>query len=123
MESFKEENIPHNLAVATNGEEAMKILHKECKHSQGKRPKLIILDLNLPKKSGREVLKEIKSNDALKKIPVIILTTSTAENDIEMSYNNHANAYLTKPVDLNNFIEVVKSIQDFWIKKVKLPKN
>jgi DNA-binding response OmpR family regulator len=98
----------------------MQILNNECKHSHGA-PKLIILDLNLPKKSGREVLKEIKSSDTLKKIPVIILTTSTAQKDIEMSYNNHANAYLTKPIELDQFSEVVKSIQDFWIKRAKLP--
>ena len=101
--------------------DAMQMINKEGKYSNTSRPKLIILDLNLPKKSGWEVLKEIKHDDSLKKIPIVILTTSSAEKDIEETYDNHVNAYLTKPVDLNQFINVAKSIQDFWLNNVKLP--
>jgi CheY-like chemotaxis protein len=101
--------------------DAMQMINKEGKYSNASRPKLIILDLNLPKKSGWEVLKEIKHDDSFKKIPIVILTTSSAEKDIEETYDNHVNAYLTKPVDLNQFINVAKSIQDFWLNNVKLP--
>jgi CheY-like chemotaxis protein len=121
IEAFKDTEIPHNLVVAPDGMEAMQMINKEGKYSNTSRPKLIILDLNLPKKSGWEVLKEIKHDDSLKKIPIVILTTSSAEKDIEETYDNHVNAYLTKPVDLNQFINVAKSIQDFWLNNVKLP--
>lgn len=119
VETFKEAKFPHNLAIAYDGMKATQILNSECRNS--KRPKLIILDLNLPKKNGWEVLKEIKNDKNLKKIPVVILTTSTSKKDIEKSYCNHANAYLTKPLDLQEFTEVVKSIHSFWIQKAKLP--
>jgi len=99
----------------------MRILYHEGKYSDYARPNLIILDLNLPKKNGREVLKEIKSNPELQMIPVIILTTSSAEEDIIETYKNHVNAYITKPFNLEKFIEIVKSIYDFWLKNVKLP--
>ncbi len=119
IETFKEANFPYNLAVAYDGIQATQILNSECRDS--KRPKLIILDLNLPKKNGWEVLKEIKNDEKLKRIPVVILTTSNSKEDIEKSYHNHANAYLTKPIDLQRFTEVVKSIQNFWIHTVQLP--
>ena len=118
-ESFKEVEMPHKLAVARDGLEAIQILNKECKESTD--PKLIILDLNLPKKNGWEVLKEIKKDEKLKTIPVIILTTSKSKDDIKRSYSNQANAYLIKPMELDNFVEVVKSIQEFWLKRVELP--
>ena len=120
-EIFKVSKISVNLAVAKDGQEAMHFLNHECKQTDRNRPKLIILDLNLPKKSGNEVLKEIKADSELKKIPVVILTTSSEVKDVTKSYNNHANAFLTKPVDLDQFINVIKSIQEFWIEKAKLP--
>ena len=119
VETFKDMDIPHNLAVARDGLEAIQILNNDCKDSTA--PKLIILDLNLPKKNGWDVLKEIKKDDKLKPIPVIILTTSKSNEDIKRSYDNQANAYLIKPMELDNFIEVVKSIHDFWLKRAELP--
>ncbi len=121
IEAFKDTEIPHNLTVAADGIEAMNILKRECKYFNANRPNLIILDLNLPKKSGREVLKEIKQDDALKIIPIVVLTTSSAEEDITETYRNHVNAYLTKPVDLDLFIKVMKSIEYFWLYNVRLP--
>ncbi|MGA2677161.1 MAG: response regulator [Methanobacterium sp.] len=121
IEAFKDAEINYNLTVASDGMEAMQIINQEGKYSNANRPKLIILDLNLPLKSGCDVLKEIKHDEALKSIPIVILTTSNAEKDITRTYKNHANAYLTKPVDLNQFINVAKSIQDFWLNNVKLP--
>lgn len=119
IETFKVSKIPHNLVVATDGEEALQILKNQCRES--KNPKLIILDLNLPKKSGMEVLKEIKTDNLLKQIPVIIFTTSNASEDITRCYHNSANAYIHKPIDLDQFVEVVNSMQKFWIKTAKLP--
>ncbi len=121
LEAFKYNNITYNLKVASDGIEAMNILKQVGKHSDTKKPNLIILDLNLPKKSGKEVLKEIKHDDNLKMIPIIILTTSSEKEDINESYKNHVNAYLTKPIDLEQFINVIKSIEDFWLNNVKLP--
>jgi chemotaxis family two-component system response regulator Rcp1 len=121
IEAFKDAEINHNLMVASDGIEAMQIINQEGKYSNTNRPKLIILDLNLPLKSGCDVLKEIKQDEDLKSIPIVVLTTSNAEKDIKNTYENHANAYLTKPVDLNQFINVAKSIQDFWLNNVKLP--
>ncbi len=118
VEAFKDTKIRHQLTVASDGIEAMNILKQE---SNANRPNLIILDLNLPKKSGREVLKEIKQDDALKIIPIVVLTTSSAEEDITETYKNHVNAYLTKPVDLDQFIKVMKSIEYFWLNNVRLP--
>jgi CheY-like chemotaxis protein len=120
-EVFQEAKIRNNLYVAEDGEEAMLFLHKEGKFSDVPRPDIILLDLNLPRKDGREVLKEIKEDDSLKRIPVVVLTTSKAEEDILKSYNLHANSYITKPVDFNQFIKVIKSIEDFWLDVVKLP--
>jgi two-component system, chemotaxis family, response regulator Rcp1 len=121
IEALKEEKICNKLNVAKDGEEALAFLHKEGKYAQAPRPDLILLDLNLPKVDGREVLKIIKNDDALKSIPVVVLTVSQAEEDILKSYNLHANCYITKPVDLAQFSRVTKSIQDFWLTIVKLP--
>jgi len=120
-EVFQEAKIRNNLYIAEDGEEAMLFLHKEGKFSDVPRPDIILLDLNLPRKDGREVLKEIKENDSLKRIPVVVLTTSKSEEDIFRSYNLHANSYITKPVDFDQFIKVIKSIEDFWLDVVKLP--
>lgn len=120
-EALKEEKLHNNLYVVNDGVEAMEFLRKEGKYQKAIRPDLILLDLNLPKKDGREVLKEIKNDDDLKTIPVVILTISKAEEDVLKSYNLHANCYITKPIDLNQFTKVVKSIKDFWLTIVKLP--
>jgi two-component system, chemotaxis family, response regulator Rcp1 len=108
--------------VAPDGTEAMAFLLREGEHSAAPRPDLILLDLNLPKKDGREVLEEIKKNDNLKTIPVVILTTSASDADILRSYMLHANCYITKPVDLQGFLTVVKSIDGFWLSIVQLPR-
>jgi DNA-binding response OmpR family regulator len=120
-EAFKNIETTVNIDVAKDGFEAMQILNREGNYSNSIKPQLILLDLNLPKKNGREVLKEIKSNPELQMIPVIILTTSSAEEDIIETYKNHVNAYITKPFNLEKFTEIVKSIYDFWLKNVKLP--
>ncbi len=120
-EAFKNVEATINIVVAKDGFEAMQILKREGNYTTAIKPQLIVLDLNLPKKNGREVLKEIKSNPELQMIPVIILTTSSAEEDIIETYKNHVNAYITKPFNLEKFIEIVKSIYDFWLKNVKLP--
>lgn len=120
-EVFQEAKIRNNLYVAEDGEEAMLFLRREGEFSDSPRPDIILLDLNLPKKDGREVLKEIKEDDSLKRIPVVVLTTSKAEEDILKSYDLHANSYISKPVDFDQFIRVIKSIEDFWLDVVKLP--
>jgi CheY-like chemotaxis protein len=120
-EVFEEAKIKNSLHVAEDGEEAMLYLHAEGKFSGSRRPDIILLDLNLPKKDGREVLREIKEDINLKNIPVIILTSSSAENDITRAYELHANAYVTKPLDFDQFIKVVGSIESFWLEIVKLP--
>jgi len=120
-EALKESKLKNNLYVAEDGVEAMNFLYKTGKYSKMPRPDLVILDLNLPKKDGREVLAEIKNDDNLKRIPVVILTISKAEEDILKTYNLHANCYVTKPLDLDQFMKVVKSIEDFWLTIVKLP--
>ena len=120
-EVFEEAKIRNNLHVAEDGEEAILFLHGEGKFSGSPRPDIILLDLNLPKKDGREVLREIKEDNNLKNIPVVILTTSGAEKDILRSYALHSNAYVTKPLDFDQFIMVVKSIANFWLEVVKLP--
>lgn len=109
------------LHVVEDGEEAMAFLRREGEYAQAPRPDVILLDLNLPRMDGREVLAEVKSDPELMNIPVVVLTTSSAEQDIVRSYRLHANCYITKPVDLDQFIEVVRSIQDFWLTVVKLP--
>jgi chemotaxis family two-component system response regulator Rcp1 len=120
-EAFKDAKVHINLHVAVDGAEAMAFLGREGKHANVPRPDLILLDLNLPKKDGREVLEEIKENPSLKSIPVVILTTSASEEDILRSYRLHANCYITKPVDLDGFLKVVKSIDNFWLSVVRLP--
>lgn len=120
-EALKDSKIINVLNHVEDGQEAMNYLNKKGKYADVERPDLILLDLNLPRKDGREVLKEIKENEDLKRIPVVILTISKAEEDILRSYNLHANCYITKPIDLNQFMEVVKSIEDFWLTIVRLP--
>jgi CheY-like chemotaxis protein len=120
-EVFEEAKIRNNLHVAEDGEEALLYLHGEGKFSGSPRPDIILLDLNLPKKGGREVLREIKEDENLHNIPVIVLTTSNAEKDIIGAYDLHANAYITKPLDFDQFIKVVGSIENFWLDIVKLP--
>jgi two-component system, chemotaxis family, response regulator Rcp1 len=120
-EAFKDAKVHINLHVAPDGTEAMAFLKREGKYANVARPDLILLDLNLPKKDGREVLGDIKESPELKSIPVVILTTSASEADILRSYRLHANCYITKPVGLEGFLEVVKSIDNFWLSVVKLP--
>ena len=120
LEGSKFNNI---LNVVDDGEKAMAYLRRDGLYAKVSRPDLILLDLNIPKKDGRQVLAEIKSDDDLKRIPVIILTTSRAEEDVIKSYNLHCNCYITKPIDLNQFLNVVRSIEDFWLSIVVLPPN
>lgn len=121
QEALREGKVRNHLHVAADGVEALAFLRREAQYANAPQPDLILLDLNLPKKSGREVLAEIKADPALRRIPVVILTVSKAEEDVLKSYNLHANCYITKPVDLDQFIEVVKSIEDFWLTVVVLP--
>ncbi|MGB5079928.1 MAG: response regulator [Burkholderiales bacterium] len=120
-EALKEGKVYSNLHWAKDGVEALEFLRRQGKHASASRPDIILLDLNLPKKDGREVLAIIKSDDQLKQIPVVVLTTSKAEEDVLRSYELHANCYVTKPVDLEQFIRVVKSIDRFWLTVVTLP--
>jgi CheY-like chemotaxis protein len=121
QETFRDANQSIRLHVATDGAEAMAFLRREGSHVDAPRPDVILLDLNLPKMDGREVLVQIKKDEELKAIPIVILTTSDAEADIVASYRLHANCYLTKPVQLKAFEDLVKSINDFWMTNVKLP--
>lgn len=123
VEVLKDSKVRNTLHVVGDGVEALAFLRKEGKYSDTPRPDLILLDLNLPKKDGREVLAEMKADEKLKRIPVVVLTTSQAEEDIVKAYNLHANCYISKPVDLDQFINVVKLIEDFWLTIVKLPKE
>ncbi len=120
-EAFKEGKVANNLNVVDDGVKAMSYLRQEGDYAGSIRPDIILLDLNLPRKDGREVLAEIKDDPNLRRIPAIILTTSKAELDINTIYNLHGNCFITKPVNLDRFIEVVKSIEDFWLSTVKLP--
>ena len=120
-EVLKEGKIRNELNVVTDGEEAILYLQRKDKYSKSITPDIILLDLNLPKKDGREVLSEIKEDPILKLIPVIVLTTSAAEQDIFNTYSHHANCYIMKPVDFVQFINVIKSIESFWLSIVKLP--
>ncbi len=122
-EALQEGKVCNDLYVAEDGMEAIAFLRREGKYEDMPRPDVILLDLNLPRMDGREVLAEIKADPDLKRIPVVILTTSSADEDILKSYDLHANCYITKPVDLDQFIEVVKSVEDFWFTIVKLPFN
>lgn len=121
VESLKESNRPNILRTVKDGVEAMAYLNREGIYSDAVHPDIILLDLNLPRKNGKEVLAEIKKDPDLKRIPVIVLTASSAERDILNSYDLNANCYITKPVSLDKFIEVVKSIENFWLTVVKLP--
>jgi len=120
-EALKEGKVFNNLHWAKDGVEAIEFLRRKGKHANAPRPDIILLDLNLPKKDGREVLSEIKQDPELRAIPVVILTTSQAEEDVLRSYDLHANCYVTKPVDLEKFIVVVQSIDRFWLTVVTLP--
>jgi len=121
LEIFKETKMANKITTVGDGVEAMAYLRREGKYADATRPGLILLDLNLPRKDGREVLREIKQDVDLRTIPVVILTTSRADEDILKSYNLHANCYITKPVDLSQFMKVVGSIEEFWLTVVKLP--
>ena len=123
IEALKEAKVLNKLMVVKDGVEALSLLRQEGQYAQVPPPDLILLDLNLPKKDGREVLAEIKNDDKLKHIPVVILTTSRDEQDVLKSYNLHANCYISKPVELDQFVRVVKSIEDFWLGIVVLPKT
>ncbi len=122
-EALENSKIRNTLSVVGDGEEALAFLRRSGKYAAAPRPDLILLDLNLPKKSGREVLAEIKSDDYFKRIPVVVLTVSKDEEDIMESYNLHANCFITKPIDLHQFLRVVRAIEDFWLTIVKLPPN
>jgi chemotaxis family two-component system response regulator Rcp1 len=121
QEALKENKVANRLSVAGDGEEALQYLRREGRFADAPRPDLILLDLNLPRKDGRQTLAEIKLDPSLKRIPVVILTTSRAEEDIIRTYDLHANCYISKPVDLEQFIKVVHTIKDFWLSIVKLP--
>ena len=121
LEALKEAKLKNQISVVRDGEEALQFLYKEGKYERQDSPQLILLDINLPKIDGKEVLHRIKSDPDLKKIPVVILTTSSSERDILEAYNNYANCYITKPVDLDKFIDVIHTVEDFWISIVQLP--
>jgi len=123
VETLKQEKIYNCIHTVSDGEEALAFLRKQGKYTDVVRPDLILLDLNLPKIDGREVLREIKNDNNLKTIPVVVLTVSKAEEDILKSYELHANCYITKPVDLHQFVKVTRTINDFWLTIVKLPVN
>jgi chemotaxis family two-component system response regulator Rcp1 len=122
-ELLKESKIHNNLTVVDNGEDAIVFLRRAAKHPDATLPDLILLDLNLPRKNGAEVLASIKNDPTLRRIPVVILTSSKAEEDIARAYDLHANCYISKPVGLEQFATVVKSIDDFWLSIVRLPPN
>ena len=120
-EVFADGRFLNKLSVVRDGEEAMAFLKRRAPYANAPRPDLVLLDLNLPRKDGREVLAEMKNDEELRRIPVVILTTSRAEADVVRTYELHANCYIVKPVDLSQFISVVRSIEDFWLKLVRLP--
>ncbi|MEO0794041.1 MAG: response regulator [Verrucomicrobiota bacterium] len=121
QEAFAENKLLNELHVASTGEEALSFLRREGSHAGAPRPDIVLLDLNLPGLSGREVLKIIKNDDDLRSIPVVILTTSADEADICQAYREHANCFITKPVDLDQFLDAIKTVHTFWIEIVKLP--
>lgn len=123
IEALKDGKVNNNLRVANNGVEALDMLRREGKYAELPLPDIILLDLNLPKKDGREVLMEVKADESLKRIPVVVLTSSEAEQDILRVYDLHANCYITKPVDLEQFIRIIRSIENFWLTIVKLPRS
>ena len=120
-EAFRESRHVTRISVAEDGEAALRFLRKQGKYANERRPDLILLDLNLPRKDGRELLAELKADPNLRQIPVIVLTTSSAEQDVDTAYELHANCYLTKPLDINEFLRKVRSIEDFWLTVVRLP--
>jgi two-component system, chemotaxis family, response regulator Rcp1 len=120
-EAFREGRLAHRLSIVEDGEEASRFLRRIGPYSNAPRPDLILLDLNLPKKDGRELLAEIKDDPSLRYIPIIVLTTSEAEQDVWKAYRLHANCYLTKPVNLDDFIRKIRSFEDFWLTVVRLP--
>lgn len=122
-EALEERKIINKISVAKDGKEALDFIFKEGAYKNATTPDLILLDVNLPKKSGHEVLQVIKSDDRTAHIPVIMLTTSSSETDINLSYKHHANCYITKPVEVNDFLEAISGIEDFWLNIVKLPTN
>lgn len=121
LEAFKEGKVSNRLTVMKDGVEALAYLHRQGPYANAQQPDLILLDLNLPKKDGREVLAVIKTDERLKQIPVVVLTSSAAEQDIARAYSHHANCYITKPVNLDQFLRAVQSIESFWLSLVKLP--
>lgn len=123
VEVFKEEHINVDVDIVRDGEEAMDYLKQQGKYKAAPVPKLIILDLNMPKKDGREVLAEVKSDSKLSTIPVVVLTTSQSEEDIQKSYKLHASCFVTKPLELEKFIAIIKSLDSFWFKAVRFPAN
>ena len=120
-EALADSKVLNNLTVVNNGEEALRYLRQEGEHAAAVRPDLVLLDLNLPRVDGREVLARVKADERLRTIPVVVLTTSESEEDVLRSYALHANAYVTKPVDFDRFIDVVRQIDDFFVTVVKLP--
>ena len=123
QEVLRDGKVQNNMSVVMDGVDAISFLRQTGEYAGAPRPDIILLDLNLPKKDGREVLADIKADPDLKHIPVVVLTTSSAEQDIFRSYDLHANCYITKPVDLDQFIKVMRSIEDFWLTIVKLPRG
>lgn len=123
LEALRDSKVSNRMSVAADGVEALAFLRREGEFANAVRPDVILLDLNLPKKNGHEVLAELKADPELRRIPIVILTTSKADEDIARSYDLHANCYINKPVDLDQFITVVQSIEDFWLTIVKLPPN
>jgi two-component system, chemotaxis family, response regulator Rcp1 len=121
LEAFKEGKVLNNITIMGDGVEALAYLRRQGNYARAVPPDIILLDLNLPKMDGREVLAEIKADERLKKIPVVVLTTSEAEEDVARAYGSHANCYITKPVELEQFLNVVQSIDSFWLSLVKLP--
>ena len=120
-EAFQVGRLAHRLSVVEDGEEALSFLRKEGKYKDAPRPDLMLLDLNIPRKDGRELLAEVKSDPALRHIPVIVLTTSDAEQDVWRAYKLHANCYLTKPVEMDDFLNKIRSVEEFWLTVVRLP--
>ncbi len=123
QEAFSEAKILNNIHVARDGEEALAYLNQDSGYEDAVRPDLILLDLNLPKIDGREVLDQVKSSASLKRIPVVVLTSSEAEQDIIKTYDLHANSYVVKPIDLNQFVNVVNAVESFWFSVVTLPSD
>ncbi len=123
VEAFKEGKVSNKLTIVEDGVEAISYLRQEGGYAEAPRPDIILLDLNLPRKHGREVLAEVKEDPDLRRIPVIILTTSRDEKDIISTYNLHGNCFITKPVDLDRFLDIVRSVEDFWLTTVTLPAN